>query len=272
MAVIDLAAIARANALNRRKVLLNVIELPAGIERDLLSIYMESVKAWAAFIRERLLPEYSQPAPLVQDKEPDLNTLQWLIDQAENDINNRVIGQTDRLGRWVTRTGEWHGARTISAAKSATGVDIAPFIRLGDIRQLLDQSIADNVSLIRGMNADTKRRVQQVIFDGFARRRNKRDITKELAKVMGITQRRARFIATDQAHKLQSLLTQYRNQQLGIEKYIWKTRLDERVRHLHRLREGKTYRWDKPPSDGHPGYPIMCRCSAQAVLWDEEDD
>lgn len=268
---IDLAAQAKAAGVRRKTVTLRPVELTVALENDLAAIIMESVHAWARFVRDTLIPAYSQPGPMVSDAEPDGRNLQWLIDQADAEINNKLIYQTEKLGRWVTRTGEWHGRRTISSVKSATGFDIEPFIRLGDIRPLLDRSIADNVSLIKGLNADTKRRVEQIIFDGFARRRTKKDITRDLARAMGISQRKARFIATDQAHKLQSQLTQYRNEQLGIEAYLWRTRRDERVRSAHRIREGKKFRWDKPPFDGHPGYPIRCRCVSEAILWDDDD-
>ena len=42
--------------------------------------------------------------------------------------------------------------------------------------------------------------------------------------------------------------------------------VDERERAHHVDREGKEFNWDKPPDDGHPGQPILCRCYAEAVL------
>lgn len=268
---IDLAELARENGDRRPRAVMRPIEPTQALEDDLLRIYMESVRMWRRTVREVLLPLWEKPPSLVQDEAPTARQVERLINQADREINDRVIYQTERLGRWVTNVNKWHRQRTITAAKSATGVDISPFIRLGDVRELLDRSIDDNVSLIKNVNADTKRRVEQVMFDGFARRRTKREMTRELAKAMGITQRRARNIVTDQMHKLNSQLTQYRNEQMGISAYIWITRRDERVRHAHRLRQGKTFRWSKPPFDGHPGYPIMCRCSAESIIWDEDD-
>jgi SPP1 gp7 family putative phage head morphogenesis protein len=42
--------------------------------------------------------------------------------------------------------------------------------------------------------------------------------------------------------------------------------MDDRVRPLHADRQGLIFRWDKPPSDGHPGMAIRCRCVADPVI------
>ena len=89
----------------------------------------------------------------------------------------------------------------------------------------------------------------------------------------------AERIAVDQVGKLNSKLTENRQVDLGINKYIWRNMQDRRVRgnpiglypnskYNHWSREGKMYSWDSPPADGHPGYPIRCRCFAEPVFED----
>jgi SPP1 gp7 family putative phage head morphogenesis protein len=108
--------------------------------------------------------------------------------------------------------------------------------------------------------------VQQIIFDGFAQRKTKKQITDDLAKAMGITKRRARIIAGDQTKKLNIALMQHRNLQLGITRYKWGRTTSKNERKYHLARVGKIFRWDKPPPGGHPGYEIGCKCSAAAIL------
>lgn len=187
-----------------------------------------------------------------------------------NTQRETYIYQTEKLGRWVTRQGSWHGAKTITAINSATGVKIEPFIRLSDVQGLLDESVRVNVALINTINTDMKARLEEIIREGFTNQRNQKWLTDQIAAALDITKKRARRIARDQIHKLNAQLTEFRNRQLGVERYIWRTRLDERVRKLHADREGHTFRWDSPPSDGHPGYPILCRCSALAILDPDE--
>lgn len=251
----------------RRPVVLRPIIPTKAQENELYRIYGDGLAIWHALCRD-IIALWTTPE-LITDAAPDGQSLQWLVDQASRQADNTIIYQTEKLGRWVTKVGEWHGRKTIDGIRSATGAEVAPFIRLGDVREELERSIRQNVALISNVNADTKNRVQQIIFDGFARRKTKKQITDDLAKAMGITKRRARVIAGDQLHKLNVQLSAIRARQLGIKRYVWHTRLDDRVRPAHRAREGKVFRWDKPPPDGHPGYPIMCRCAAQSILEDD---
>lgn len=265
MADIDLRALGWSG---NRPVTFRPIVPTKALENELYGIYADSISQWQALVPQ-LIEQYDRNA-LIDGLTTDADgaQLQWLIDQKSRQLDNTILYQTEKLGRWVSKVGTWHGAKTISAAKSATGVEIKPYIRLGDVRNLLDQSIRQNVALIKDLNADTKNRLEQVIFDGLTNRRTKKWLTDEIAKAMGITKRRARRIAGDQMHKLNSTLTRYRNEQMGIRRYIWRTMRDERVRRLHAQRENKIFRWDTAPSDGHPGWPINCRCSAAGILDD----
>ena len=91
-------------------------------------------------------------------------------------------------------------------------------------------------------------------------------LTKEIGDLAGVTRNRAALIGADQVGKLNSQLTQYRQTNAGIEEYIWTTKKDKRVRPRHALREGRRYKWSEPPDDGHPGWPIRCRCTAAPVF------
>jgi len=52
---------------------------------------------------------------------------------------------------------------------------------------------------------------------------------------------------------------------MGVEKFIWRTANDERVRPEHSARDGNTYTWANAP-EGGPGAPINCRCFAEPVF------
>lgn len=93
-----------------------------------------------------------------------------------------------------------------------------------------------------------------------------RQITEYLKKRTAMEEKRAVLIGSDQVGKLLGQLNQYRQQKDGVEEYIWRTMMDNRVRPEHRSREGKTFRWDSPPSDGHPGWAVRCRCHAEPVF------
>jgi SPP1 gp7 family putative phage head morphogenesis protein len=61
------------------------------------------------------------------------------------------------------------------------------------------------------------------------------------------------------------LINQLRQQDLGIETYIWRSRDDAKVRDRHAANDDRLFRWDTPPEGGHPGQAHNCRCHAEPV-------
>lgn len=259
---IDIAALARQRGVKRKRVRLRPIKPTHVLETDLLAIYQQGQQIWSDLAR-KIADQFELPALTTDASGAELT---WLVDQAARQADATLIYQTERLGRWVSRVGAWHGSKTISGVKSALGVEIEPFIRLTDVRGLLDDAVRANVALIRSVNSDNRSRIENIIYDGFANRRTKKYITDALADAMGITKRRARLIANDQAFKLGIALTAYRNRQMGISEYIWRHTPNEHPRPHHVLRNGNVYRWDQPPYDGFPGYAISCHCLAESVV------
>jgi len=265
--IVNLPKLTREKGIRRQVVFPDIVPTMA-LENDLLAIYMETVKIWRDGIVSLLLPSYVQPSAIVTDASPAETAS--IIGRIFAEGEMRIIYQTPKLARWVSRVGAWNGEKTISAARSATGVEIAPYMRLIDIQPQLDEAIRLNVSMFRTINADTRSRIENIMADAIVNRRNKKYVTKALSEALGISQRRARNAAGDQLHKLNVALTSIRNQELGISRFKWVTRGDGKVRPLHVTYGGKIFRWDKPPSDGLPGFPINCRCTARSVFGDDD--
>ncbi len=61
------------------------------------------------------------------------------------------------------------------------------------------------------------------------------------------------------------LINQLRQQDLGIERYVWRSRDDDKVRSAHAAYDDRTFRWDDPPAGGHPGQAHNCRCIAEPI-------
>lgn len=101
-----------------------------------------------------------------------------------------------------------------------------------------------------------------------------------LSHTYHLSEYQSRRLARDQASKVHTAVVQARQTEIGVDSYIWHTSRDERVvgtpgglyvkptklHGNHYMREGKIFRWDSPPPDGHPGWPIQCRCWAEPVL------
>jgi SPP1 gp7 family putative phage head morphogenesis protein len=164
----------------------------------------------------------------------------------------------------------------ISAAV-ADGIDLANVLKRSSLEHRVTAATERHTALIRGLTAEIEKRIASKVNDLMVQGATNELIADALADAFGFGTRRARFIARDQAGKWNGELNRLRQTDVGVKEYQWSTSLDERVRGnpsgkypnarpSHWDREGKTFRWDAPPSDGHPGYPINCRCTAKAVL------
>lgn len=149
---------------------------------------------------------------------------------------------------------------------SLVGFDVLEIEGFTDLD--LDDFMADNLDLIQSITNDYRDDVQELVLEGFKSGKRPSTIAKEIMERGDITERRAQLIARDQIEKLNGKITEQRQTAIGIDSYIWRTSQDGRVRDAHREREGKTFRWDDPPEDGHPGQPINCRCRAEPDIED----
>ena len=93
---------------------------------------------------------------------------------------------------------------------------------------------------------------------------------KKLADVVRKNQRTTGYnlkrITRDQTSKALGNLDQVRQTGAGITEYRWSTSEDEAVRPSHKALNGRRFSWGEPPSVGHPGQDIMCRCVAIPIM------
>lgn len=137
-------------------------------------------------------------------------------------------------------------------------------------------------SLIKGVPEEFLEEIRKAVlshYQGLPQPEG-RSLTEQIHELIGNTERRANLIARDQTSKINMAINQARQQEVGIEEYIWRTARDRRVvgtpggaypegnsvHGNHYKREGQIFRWDKPPFDGHPGYAINCRCISEPII------
>jgi len=95
-----------------------------------------------------------------------------------------------------------------------------------------------------------------------------KQIKDELRKRFRISDSRAQRIARTEISQLNAQITKQREQELGIEQFIWMTAEDERVRDRHAEWHMRTFEWDDPPNGQTPGEPVNCRCTARPDMSD----
>lgn len=146
--------------------------------------------------------------------------------------------------------------------KSAVGVDLTPFYQASDIQATVDKNVDANTALIKSIPNQYLDKVEVLVHNALQTGQTNQELADEIKKLGHSTEKRARLIARDQMAKVNADINETRQLALGVETYTYMTASDDRVRPLCKSHHGNTYRWDTPPSGGHPGKKIGCRCTA----------
>lgn len=142
------------------------------------------------------------------------------------------------------------------------------------VASLLEAWRRENVALISSIADRLHGDVQEVVSEATRKGTRVETLAGHLAERYGVSASRAELIARDQTLKANANLTQVRQAEAGVTRYLWSTSRDERVRPMHKDLEGTIHRWDDPPitndrgDRNHPGGDYQCRCVAVPVLED----
>lgn len=265
---------------------------PAGVERRYARAIRRVLAALPVVVREILLPQLpaivsATPEAINANDSADavrLDDFARLITTVMGGVRlaferlvpaRRIEEIADDAARDAAKT---HAAELRAQVKSVLGVD--PITTEPWLDALLDDAVAQNVALITTIPDRYFDQLEQLVRRSVRAGRRHEELADEIARRFirsggddaDKAKNRAALIARDQTAKLTSDLARIRQERLGVERYRWRTSLDERVRPAHAEREGVIFSWDSPPEDGHPGEPIQCRCSAEPLLSDLIED
>lgn len=237
------------------------IDPPAGLERSILAQLRRVEQEVARGIREIIIPKYRQK--LVTDaEESDYDALRLLV-------RAMVRAASEQVRELINLEGVRHTKQWMAAARRAFSVDLSAVVREEDLEGYLEQAALRNASLIQGMADDLLKRVAQETTTALIAGQSVAQLQPRLKRQLEIADARSRLIARDQTSKLTADLNRIRHEQAGVDKYIWRTSQDERVRRRHQELEGKVYKYGEPTGAEEglpPGQPIQCRCVAQGVV------
>lgn len=148
------------------------------------------------------------------------------------------------------------------------GLGAALFIRDRAIPRIVDNFTSTNASLIGGIANATANRVETLVQKAIQDNTPAAVLTEAIDKQLSGEASRAANLARDQIGKLYGQVNTARQKDAGVERFVWVTMRDDRVRDEHVARDGVTYRYDDPPDGELPGEPPNCRCHAEPVLSD----
>jgi SPP1 gp7 family putative phage head morphogenesis protein len=265
MPAVELNLAAATNRRSRKPIVLSNIAPTKAQADDLFSTYNKIVISWSAGI-PRIMTEYE--TTLAQMTTDSAETTAGAIDSLAAEIHRLVLSLTPDIRRWALRVEAVHRGKWVRSVLSAVDVDLNTILTAGDVEDTLGASLNWNVSLVRDVSDEIRRRISNAVFAGFQRRAPAREIAREITEATGMARTRARRIAADQSVKLGSRLNRARREQAGIGQYKWRHSGKAHPRSWHRARDGIVYKNDDPriPAGDRAGEPPFCGCNEQAVL------
>lgn len=250
---------------------------PSSIQTRYSAMLLDFVQAMGDIVENELfsqIPNYVKESdsirPTTDSIEHRIDAWPTLLSNNIDEIHNEVNRLSDKPNEHDLTTiandiSNFNKAQVDKVIKQGLGVDV--FTPEPWLEQEIEAFTHQNLSLMGSLEDEYLRKVEEAVNRGIQSGDRAEDIIKELNHIEGVTESRAKLIARDQVSKLNGNLNMLRQENLGIDSYIWRTSEDERVRPSHEEKNGKEFQWNNPPSDtGHPGEDYNCRCYAEPKL------
>lgn len=253
----------RAKNPKRKAIPIRTIRPPSVFAADIYrSGYAQTIEIWSAIIPE-VVAEYERTLSETTTDSP--TDIESKLAQAEQRFSILSLTLSPAMQRIMLRIEAWTRGRWRAAVLSATNVDIGTMIGPTDVKQTLDAAINWNVSLVKDVSAEARRRMSAIIYDGLRGNKPAREVAKELRGAVDLGRARSVRIASDQLAKITSALADERRREAGIDSWIWMHSGKQNGRDDHIARDGKEYTDANAPED-RPGQLPFCGCRSQAVL------
>lgn len=211
-----------------------------------------------------------------------------MIAQDESPAEALRKSMKDLSSRWVRRFDEMAGKMAGYFAQSVerrTAASLKKIMRDGGwtvefkmtpaMRDVLDATVNANVSLIKSIPSQYLSQVEGMVMRSVQSGRDLRQLSKDLQEQLGVTKRRAAFIARDQNSKATSALSRARELELGLEYAEWVHSgggKHPRPTHLKAGREKTRFKisegWLDPALGRYiqPGEEPNCRCIRRPLI------
>lgn len=259
---LPLARLARAKGIRRSKITLRPVTLPGALASDLFSIYAPILSQWTEAL-PTILASYERTLASMTTDSPE-DTV-GIVSQVEAALTGVFVQIRPRLAVWAARVEAAHRRKWAATVLAGAKVDLSTMLGSGDVRQTVGAVIEANVSVVRSVADDTRKRIANAVLDGFQRRLPARDVAAAMREGIAIERRRSIRIAGDQLTKLGSQLNDERRRQAGITQWEWVHSGKVHARPEHVARNGEVYSEDDLLDD-RPGYAINCGCTSRAVI------
>lgn len=247
------------------------VGLEAWYRRELKKAVKEmshSVEYWLRAVYRRredeIIAEDASPAwNIWEDLKRTMKRWQKYFDELGERLARRFVGRLSKAEK----------ARFEQALKDAGWT--VKFRTPRGVNNILQSAIIENVKLIKNLPEKYFMDVQSACSIAIQNGKDLEFLERELRKIEGINERRARTIARDQSNKITAALDREHASNLGITDAVWVyTYGSKEPRHTHVEMDGKRFKLSEGLYDPNPKVArkiqpaelINCRCMYRMLL------
>jgi len=262
------------------------MKYPTKLENIYVEYYKSLVRSWKEIyletIDQKLSDIHFQFTGKVDSWQSDLESIVNVFTLQANTATLSVIPAAKEMADLVSKFNYLEFQRTVQKV-----IGIPVYSAPAAMEKYLSIFTAQNVSLVTNLSQSLEGEINRVVQRGLQYGKSVKEIKKTLLGTdidQGVFNRietRAELIARDQVGKLNGQMTKIRQEDLGIDRYIWRTAMDERVRDSHEVLQGMLCQWNDgsiySQNDGEtwddrdsigayvgePGEDYQCRCYAE---------
>lgn len=267
---------AKLRAPTRRPITLPAIQPNAGVEAAYRKRLEQEVDLMARSVVYWTRAAWRSDDPILssmraQDAAP-INALRRAMRKLGDHWRKRFDALAPELAKTFANGATAATDKAFTAALSKAGFAVE--FKMSDAaREAYQATIQENVALIKSIPQQYLQRVEGDVWRAVAGGYDLEKLTDDLQKNYGITQRRAAFIAKDQAAKAKATIEQARRMELGITEAIWQhSHAGQEPRESHVQAGRDKLRFNillGAYIDGEyilPGQKIRCRCTSRAII------
>lgn len=220
---------------------------------------------------ENLAAEYVAATPeIAHDAAGSVHRLRWEMERLGRRWLDRFAAAGPELAAYFATAVKDRVDSALAASLRKAGISVR-FQTTAAIREALDVSIAESVSLIKSIAQHHLTQVEQLVMRSVSAGRDVGGLRRDLQQQLGVTRRRAALIARNQNNMATATVHKTRQTELGITRAVWlHSSAGRHPRKEHMDFSGKEYDVAKGAWLEHkwtwPGVEINCRCVSKSVI------
>ncbi len=187
---------------------------------------------------------------------------------------DRFDEAASKLARWFAQSAATRSDERLRRILKDGGLSVR-FTPTKAMRDVMAGTVQANVALIKSIPQKYLTQVEGMVFRSVQTGRDLHQLSNDLRHELGVTKKRAAFIALDQNNKATSALTRARQLELGMQQAVWvHSHAGKEPRPTHLANDGQSYDpavgWYDPDPKVRkriwPGELINCRCFSRTVI------